>query len=151
MLESNFYEDVTSRYEPPTITHAGSNRQYSGKKHSQWNGKAKNISSNRHEILLVQRQSPKKPFHIIWEEGKKNPADYITKHHPIWHHRAMRPRYAKASKKIWKTQNTRKLVPGKGVLELPIPGEPGNRVIPIRESGIRFPRTRIVPLGESGI
>ena len=39
-------------------------------------------------------------FHIFWEEGKKNLADYVTKHHPIWHHRAMRPRYVKATKKI---------------------------------------------------
>ena len=36
-------------------------------------------------------------------------------------------------------------------LELPILGEPGNRIIPLRESGIRFPRTRIIPLrGLSG-
>ena len=34
-------------------------------------------------------------FHILWEEGKKNLADYVTKHHPIWHHRVMIPRYVK--------------------------------------------------------
>ena len=38
-------------------------------------------------------------FHIFWEEGKKNLADYVTKHHPIWYHRTMRPRYVKATKK----------------------------------------------------
>ena len=48
---------------------------------------------------------------ILWEEGKKNMADYVTKHHPIWDHRAMRPRYVKATKKIYKTQNTGKLGP----------------------------------------
>ena len=38
-------------------------------------------------------------FHIFWEEGKKNLADYVTKHHPIWHHITMRPRYVKETKK----------------------------------------------------
>ena len=38
-------------------------------------------------------------FHILWEEGKKNVADYITRHHPIKHHTKMRPRYVKATKK----------------------------------------------------
>ena len=33
-------------------------------------------------------------------------------------------------KKTYKAQNTGKLELGEGVLELPIPGEPGNRVIP---------------------
>ena len=38
-------------------------------------------------------------FHIFWEEGKKNLADYVTKHRLIWYHVAMRPRYVKATKK----------------------------------------------------
>ena len=38
-------------------------------------------------------------FHIIWEEGKKNLAEYVKKHHLIWNHRAMRPIYVKATKK----------------------------------------------------
>ena len=38
-------------------------------------------------------------FHIFREEGKKNLADYVTKHHSIWHHIAMRPRYVKSTKK----------------------------------------------------
>ena len=37
------------------------------------------------------------------------------------------------------------------LLEIPIPGEPGNRIIPQRESGIQFPGTRIIPLRESRI
>ena len=37
------------------------------------------------------------------------------------------------------------------LLELQIPGEPGNRITSLRESGIRLPRTRITPLRESGI
>ena len=39
-----------------------------------------------------------KHLHIFWEEGKKNLADYVTKNHPIWHHRAMRLRYVKGTK-----------------------------------------------------
>ena len=31
-------------------------------------------------------------LHIFWEERKKKLADYVTKHHLIWRHRAMRPR-----------------------------------------------------------
>ena len=58
-----------------------------------------NISSNRHEILLGQRHNPTKPFPHILGIGKENLANYVTKHHPIWHHRAIRPRYAKATKK----------------------------------------------------
>ena len=37
------------------------------------------------------------------------------------------------------------------VLKLPIPGESGNRIIPLRESGIQFPGTRIILLKESRI
>ena len=37
------------------------------------------------------------------------------------------------------------------ILKLPIPGELGNRIIPLRESGIQFPGTQIIPLRESGI
>ena len=37
------------------------------------------------------------------------------------------------------------------VLELPIPGEPGNWIIPLWESGIQFPGTRIIPIRESKI
>ena len=39
-------------------------------------------------------------FHIFWEEGRKNLADYVTKHDPIWHHRTMRPIYLKATTKL---------------------------------------------------
>ena len=41
----------------------------------------------------------KNNFQIFWEEGKKNLADYDTKHHPIWYHKKMRPRYLKATKR----------------------------------------------------
>ena len=38
-------------------------------------------------------------FHIFYEEGRKKLADYVTKHHPIWQHITMRPRYLKETKK----------------------------------------------------
>ena len=60
-------------------------------------------------------------FHIFWEEENKNLADYFTKHHPILHHRKMRPIYLKATKKTYKTRNTGKLGSEESVMELPIP------------------------------
>ena len=35
----------------------------------------------------------------ILQERNKTLAVYVTKHHPIWHHRTTRPRYLKATKK----------------------------------------------------
>ena len=71
LSESNFYEDVPGRYEPPTTTHTGGNGQYSGKQNSQRNGKAKEISSNRHEILFGQIQNKTKLFRHILVKGKR--------------------------------------------------------------------------------
>ena len=93
--ESNIHENVPIRNGPPTTTNTGGNRQYSIKYNCQWNGKIKNIQSNRQEILLDQRQNTKKHSHIFWEEGKKNLLDYVTNHYPIWYHRTVRPRYLK--------------------------------------------------------
>ena len=58
---------------------------------------------------------------------------------------------SKQQKKAYKTQNTGELGPLEGVLGLPIPGETGNRIIPVSKSGIQFPGTRIIPLRGSGI
>ena len=99
----------------------------------------------------VRDRIRKNHFRIFWEEEKKNLADYVTKHHPVWHHRAMRPDISKQQTNIWKTQKTGKLGPEEGVLELPILGEPGNWIIPLRESRIQFPGNRIIPLRESRI
>ena len=90
-------------------------------------------------------------FHVLWEEGKKNLAYYATKHHPIWHHRKMRPRYVKETKKYIEKSKDRKMGLGEGVLEPPIPGKPGNRITPLKESGIQFLETRIILLRESKI
>ena len=37
-------------------------------------------------------------FHIFWEEEKKNLADCVTKHYPIFQHINMIPRYLKSTK-----------------------------------------------------
>ena len=50
-------------------------------------------------------------FHILWEEVKKNLSEYVTKNHPIWHHRAMRPRFVKATKKD--IENSKERQPGR--------------------------------------
>ena len=78
-------------------------------------------------------------FHILWEEGKKNIAGYVTKHHPIWYHRTIIPMYLKATKKDIEISKDRKLGLEEGMMKLPILGEPGNWIIPLRESGIKFP------------
>ena len=32
-------------------------------------------------------------FHVYWQRGQTNKADYPSKHHPVSHHRKMRPTY----------------------------------------------------------
>ena len=59
----------------------------------------KNIQINRHDILLGTQQNTTNHFHILWEEVKKNLEDYVTKHEPVWYHRAMQPRYLKPTEK----------------------------------------------------
>ena len=75
--------------------------------------------------------------------GKENIADYVTNDLPICHHRTMRPRCVQAKKNM-ENSNDQKLGPKEGVLELPIPGEPGNLIIPLRESRIQFPGAQII-------
>ena len=50
-------------------------------------------------LYSVRDRITQNDFRIFWEEGKKNLADYVTKHHSIWYHRTMRPRYFKPTKK----------------------------------------------------
>ena len=75
-------------------------------------------------------------FHIFWEEGKKNLADYVTKHHLIWHHRAMRPRYVKATKKDVENSKYQQTGTGRGCSGTSNPGEtwkPDNPLKGIRD------------------
>ena len=60
-------------------------------------------------------------FHVLWGKGRKNLGDYVTKRHPVWHHRTMQPRNLKPTKKK-KTQKTAKMELEDSVLELGIPG-----------------------------
>ena len=83
MPESDIHEDGPSRNGPPTTTNTGGNVQCIRKQNIQWNRKARNISSNRHEILLGQIQNPTKPFPHIMVRGKEKHARlcHITPHH----------------------------------------------------------------------
>ena len=82
--------------------------------------KNKNIQRNRHDILLGQRQNTAKSFPHILGIRKENVANYVKKHHPIWHQQTMRLRYLKITKIDIETQNTGKLGLVEGVLELSI-------------------------------
>ena len=84
-------------------------------------------------------------FHIFWEEGKKNLADYVTKHHPIWYHRTMRPRYVKATKKNIEKSKDRKNGTSRGCDGNTNPWETRKWIISLRESEIQFPGTRRIP------
>ena len=61
--------------------------------------KQKRYQSINMRFYWVRDRISQNQFHIFWEEGKKNLADYVTKYHPIWHHISMRPRHVKATKK----------------------------------------------------
>ena len=79
------------------------------------NGTAKQKISRAIDMIFywVRDRIRQNHLHILREEGKKNLADYVTKHHPIWHHRSMRPKYVKATKtyienqKYWQTDTMR--------------------------------------------
>ena len=65
------------------------------------NGMSKQKISRAIDMIFywVRDRIRKNHFHIFWEEVKKNLLYYVTKQHPIWHHRTMRPRYVKETKK----------------------------------------------------
>ena len=50
-------------------------------------------------------------FHIFWEERKRNLADCVTKHQPIYNHTTIGPKYVKATKKTQKTQTVGEMGP----------------------------------------
>ena len=39
-------------------------------------------------------------FHVYWDKGENNMADYFTKHHSPEHHKRMRPKYVHALRKV---------------------------------------------------
>ena len=65
------------------------------------NGTGKKIITRAIDIRFhwVRDRIRQNNFHIFWGEEKKNLADYVPKHHPIWNHRTTRPRYVKQQKK----------------------------------------------------
>ena len=62
----------------------------------------------------VRDRIQKNHFHIFWEERKKNLADYVKKHHLIRHHKEMRPRYVKATKKYIENSKDQRTGTGRG-------------------------------------
>ena len=76
-------------------------------------------------------------FHIFLEEGKKNLADYVTKHHPICHHRTIMPLYVEATKKDIENSKYWQTGTGRGCDETTNPGgtrKPNNSLKRIRNT-----------------
>ena len=44
-------------------------------------------------FFWVRDRSDQGQFQIYWRPGKSNKADYTSKHHPVQHHRRVRPHY----------------------------------------------------------
>ena len=61
-------------------------------------------------------------FHIFWEKVNKNIEDYVTKYHPIWHQRTMRPKYVKVTKKDIKYSKDQQTGTGRGFVGTNNPG-----------------------------
>jgi len=57
------------------------------------NRKCKQVRSKAIDMRFywIQDRVDQKQFHIFWAPGPDNVGDYYTKHHPIYHHRDMRP------------------------------------------------------------
>ena len=70
----------------------------------------------------VRDRIRKNHFHIFGREGKKNLSYYVTKHHPIWHHRYIRPRYVKSTKKDVENSKYRRTGTGRGCAGTTNPG-----------------------------
>ena len=92
-------ESGPSIFGPPTTTNTGGNGQYNNKQNHQQNCIIKRSRATDMIFYWVRDRVRKKHYHIFWEEEKKNLSDYVTKYHPKWHHRTMRPSYVKAIKK----------------------------------------------------
>ena len=101
MQEQDIHKNGPIRNGPPKTNNTGGNEKYSGKQNHQRN--VKKISREIYMIFYwVRDRIQQYHFHIFWEEGKKTLADYVTKHHPICHHKKMIPRYLKTTKKYIK-------------------------------------------------
>ena len=56
----------------------------------------------------LRDRSNQKQFHIFWDKGTNNWADYFTKQHSAKHHKVMRPKYIHMAKNITNSQNVTK-------------------------------------------
>ena len=83
---------------------------------SMFNGMAKQKRTRAIDMRIywVRDRIQKNHFHIFWEERKKNLADYVKKHHLIRHHKEMRPRYVKATKKYIENSKDQRTGTGRG-------------------------------------
>ena len=108
------------------------------------NGTAKQIIPRAVYIRFywVRERIQQNNFHILWEEGKRNLADYFKKHHPIWHHRTIIPRYLKPTSKDIENSKYQKTGTGRGCFGTTNPRvirEPDNTLKGIRNQIIRNP------------
>ena len=101
------------------------------------NGTAKQKRSRAIDMIFywVRDRIRKNHFHIFWEDGNKNLSDYVTKHHPIWYHIAMRPRYVKTTTKYIENSKYRRTGTGRGCAGTTNPGRTRKQGNPLK--GIR--------------
>ena len=88
----------------------------------------------------------KNHFHVFWEEGKKDLADYVTKHHPIWNHITMRPRYVKATKKYIENSKDQQTGTVRGCARTTNTGGTRKPDNPFKEIRNPIPRSPDIPL-----
>ena len=61
-------------------------------------------------------------FHLFWKKERTNLEDNVTRHHPIWHHRTMLPKYLKPTTKVIENSKGWKTITGRGRAETSNPG-----------------------------
>ena len=108
----------------------------------------------------VRDRMRQKHFHIFWESGKDNWADYFTKHHPTYHHRGMRPKLLKPTPADIKNAQDRRTSPMRGCVKTGIsvkprtgnlsPNKPGVTWKPnpgnLRQRPNQWPRGQPIPI-----
>ena len=87
----------------------------------------------------------KNHFRILWKKGKKNTADYFTKHHPIWHHRTMGQILLKPTRKYIENSVTGKMEPDEecyGTINTGLNQTPDKRLKGIRNLALNGTRNQ---------
>ena len=142
--ENDIHEDGPSRYGPPTTTNTCGNIQYSDKQNLPWNSKKKRAIDMI--FYWVRYRIQQNHSHIFWGEGKENLADYVTKNHPIWHHRTTRPRYVKATKKDTENSKDRRTGTKRGCAGTNNTRRTRKLDNPLKETWNPIPRNPDIPL-----